>query len=222
MDSCRPAADIETGDADLSLHTYLDCLDNSFQAYRARAGEVDFQDHFPYLAFHGPFGGLVKGGHRTMMRKWKRLPAPVIDQDFIQRLAPSLRFCQRVGNIYSGTVYLALAGTLASGEFNRRKRIGLFSYGSGCCSEFFSGFADADSQKAIKAMHIVESLDHRHMLTMPEYEDLIPLNRALMSGIEDAQPDHRAFPEIYDQQFKGQGLLVLDKISAYHREYRWS
>jgi polyketide biosynthesis 3-hydroxy-3-methylglutaryl-CoA synthase-like enzyme PksG len=222
MDSCRPTAEIETGDADLSLLTYLDCLENSFQAYRARAGEIDFQDHFPYLAFHAPFGGLVKGAHRTMMRKLKRLPPPVIEEDFVRRLDPSLLFCQRVGNIYSGTVYLALAGILASGSFLDTKRVGLFSYGSGCCSEFFSGLADAESQQAIRSRLIGESLDQRHPLTMQEYESLIPLNRALMFGIENAQADCRAFPKIYSQQFEGRGLLVLDKVSAYHREYRWS
>jgi polyketide biosynthesis 3-hydroxy-3-methylglutaryl-CoA synthase-like enzyme PksG len=222
MDSCRPTAEIETGDADLSLLTYLDCIENSFLAYRARVGEIDFQDHFPYLAFHAPFGGLAKGAHRTMMRKWKRFPPPAIEEDFMRRLDPSLRFCQRVGNIYSGTVYLALAGILASGAFPTSKRIGLFSYGSGCCSEFFSGLANSSSQEAIRSMQIAESLDRRHSLSMQEYEQLIPLNRALMFGIENAQPDYRAFPGIYNQQFEGRKLLVLDKVSSYHREYRWS
>src|SRR5690242_13907385 len=55
MDSCRPSPDVETGDADLSLLSYLDCIENSFRNYQERVGGADFQDHFDYLAFHTPF-----------------------------------------------------------------------------------------------------------------------------------------------------------------------
>ena len=38
MDSCRPTPEIETGDADLSLLSYLDCIENSFLAYCRKQG----------------------------------------------------------------------------------------------------------------------------------------------------------------------------------------
>ena len=90
MDSFRPSAEIETGDADLSLLTYLDCIEQSFLDYRRKIGDVDFQDHFRHLAFHTPFGGMVKGAHRTMMRKFKRLPPAAVEEDFQRRMAASL------------------------------------------------------------------------------------------------------------------------------------
>ncbi len=49
MDSCRPTPDIETGDPDLSLLSYLDCIRGSFADYRAQAEAArgvapDFRD----------------------------------------------------------------------------------------------------------------------------------------------------------------------------------
>jgi len=69
MDTCRPVADSEAGDSDLSLLSYLDCLEQSFTEYQKRVPGADYLESFSYLAFHTPFGGMIKGAHRTMMRK---------------------------------------------------------------------------------------------------------------------------------------------------------
>jgi polyketide biosynthesis 3-hydroxy-3-methylglutaryl-CoA synthase-like enzyme PksG len=146
MDTCRPTPDIETGDPDLSLLSYLDCIENAFKCYQDRVPGADFQSSFDYLAFHTPFGGMVKGAHRTMMRKLKRLPPPEIEADFQKRMLPALKYCQEVGNVYSATVFLAVCGLIDAADFSTGdKKIGLFSYGSGCCSEFYSGVANAQS-----------------------------------------------------------------------------
>ena len=222
MDACRPTPEIETGDADLSLLTYLDCIEKSFVAYRERVGGADFQDHFAYLACHTPFGGMVKGAHRTMMRKMKQVPPPVIEADFERRVRPSLAFCQEVGNIYSGTVFLALCGVLASAEISGPVRIGLFSYGSGCCSEFYSGMADAASSAAVRGMGLAGALASRHALTMPEYEAVSARTRDGMIGARAAVVDAAGLEAIWSGQFAGRGLLVLERIENYRRVYRWS
>jgi len=222
MDSCRPTAEIETGDADLSLLTYLDCIEHSFQHYSERVGPVDFQSHFDYLALHTPFGGMAKGAHRTLLRKLKRLPPPAIEEDFRRRLEPSLTFCQQVGNIYSGSLYLALAGLLEQGDFSMPRRIGLFSYGSGCCSEFFSGLADREAQSLTHSFALPSRLAERYSLRMAEYEDLIVLNRSALFGVQNAVMDERRFADLYQSHFAGRGLLVLERIVNFQRQYRWS
>src|SRR5690606_30479191 len=108
MDTCRPEVNIETGDPDLSLMSYLDCLENSFAAYAERVEEADFAETFDYLAFHTPFAGMVKGAHRMMMRKLKKAKAEESERDFERRLAPSLGYSRQVGNTYSAALYLAL------------------------------------------------------------------------------------------------------------------
>lgn len=222
MDTCRPEAHLELGDPDLSLLSYLDCLENAYAAYAERVTEVDFQDSFTYLAFHTPFAGMVKGAHRMMMRKLKQAPPKVSDADFEQRVSPSLKHCVRIGNIYSATLYLALASLVDHGDFSQPRRIGLFSYGSGCSSEFYSGIVSARSQQKLRSFELARALNDRHELTMPEYEGLIDQNMEWIFGIRDKEVDHAPYADIYDRYVSGRGLLTLKAVKNYHREYAWS
>ena len=222
MDSCRPTAEFETGDADLSLLSYLDCIENSCLDYCRKTGVTDIASHFDYLAFHTPFGGMAKGAHRSLMRKLKRMPPPAIEEDFHRRLEPSLTYCQRVGNVYSGTVFLALCGVLERGCFTSSKRIGLFAYGSGCCSEFFSGMADAASQQRVASRCFAQHLDARRELEMGEYEQIVELARGIPFGARNGEVDRTALRDIERRYFTGAGLLVFRGIVDYRREYAWS
>ena len=74
MDTCRPDAAIEVGDPDLSLLSYLDCLEGSYRHYLEKVEGADWQNTFQYLVFHTPFAGMVKGAHRRMMRKLQKFP----------------------------------------------------------------------------------------------------------------------------------------------------
>ena len=222
MDSCRPTADMETGDVDLSLLSYLDCIEKSFIAYRERVGPVDFQAYFTYLACHTPFGGMVKGAHRSMMRKFRPGPPAVVNEDFENRVRPALAFCQEVGNIYSGTVFLALAGVLARGSFPEPRRIGLFSYGSGCSSEFYSGIADERGARMIRDLDIDGALAVRRELSIPEYETLLIAERQSLFGQREARVEPGAFEPILASHFAGTGRLILDGIVNYQRRYRWA
>ncbi|MBU8536757.1 hydroxymethylglutaryl-CoA synthase family protein [Falsiroseomonas tokyonensis] len=224
MDACRPTPEIETGDADLSVLSYLDCLEHSFRAYVAQQPGVDFVSHFSRLAWHTPFGGMVKGAHRNMMRKFRQAPPSAAEADFEARLRGSLLFCQEVGNIYSGTVFLALAGALASSDFAPQgpERIGLFSYGSGCCSEFYSGLADARSAAAVRARGIGAALQARRPMDMPRYEALIARTRDGLVGTKQITVARDGLEQLWEEGFSGTGLLVLDRIENYQRRYRWA
>lgn len=222
MDACRPTAEIETGDSDLSLVAYLDCLEQSYHAYAARVEGVDFTGTFDYLAFHTPFPGMVKGAHRMLMRKLKRAELAVSDADFQRRVTPSLTYCVEVGNIYSATLYLALCGLVDNVELTAPRRVGLYSYGSGCCAEFFSGIIGPASAAKIKRMKMKSGLETRYELSMKEYDALLDLNLEWIFGIKDKEADPAPYQNIYDRAVKGQGLLVLKRVSNYHREYEWS
>jgi polyketide biosynthesis 3-hydroxy-3-methylglutaryl-CoA synthase-like enzyme PksG len=230
MDSCRPTPDIETGDPDLSLLSYLDCIRGSFADYRAQAEAArgvapDFRDDFAALAFHTPFGGMAKGAHRTMMRDLKRLPPPEIEADFERRLRPSLTYCAEVGNIYSGSVFLALCGAveaLAACPNGDPPCVGLFSYGSGCCSEFYSGLVPPGAGLALAEVAVPRELAFRHDLAMPDYERLIALNRRTMFGEEEMVADPSEIGALFREAMVGSGLLVLRRIHRFHREYDWA
>lgn len=222
MDTCRPMPDIETGDADLSLLSYLDCLENSYKAYCEKVEDVDFVKTFDYMAYHTPFAGIVKGGHRKMMRELVKISPKEIDADFERRIRPSMLFCTQVGNVYSATVYLALCGLIESAQIDSMKRIGIFSYGSGCSSEFYSGVVTPKSKEALKAMNLQSNLEGRYNLSPEEYEDLLEMNMAWPFGIKDKEIDLNPFRRIYDHFIDGRHLLALKRVNNYHREYEWS
>ncbi|SFJ92592.1 hydroxymethylglutaryl-CoA synthase family protein [Thermoflavimicrobium dichotomicum] len=220
MDTCRPVPDREAGDSDLSLLSYLDCCEQSFLEYQKRVVGVDYRDTFQYLAFHTPFGGMVKGAHRTMMRKMCKANPREIEEDFIKRVEPGLHYCKRVGNIMGGTVFLSLASTIDHGQFDHPKRIGCFSYGSGCCSEFYSGIVTAQGQEHLRKYKIEKQLNERYQLTMDEYDELLRGSSAVKFGTRNIKLDFDLLPGVLASS-QGKGLLFLEEIREFHREYRW-
>ena len=220
MDTCRPLPDHEAGDADLSLMSYLDCCEQAYLEYAKRVSDVDYRETFQYLSFHTPFGGMVKGAHRDMMRRMVKAPPAEIEQDFRQRVMPGLMYCQRVGNIMGATVFLSLASTIDHGHFDTPKRIGVFSYGSGCCSEFYSGVVTAKGQARLRGFDVKGRLDRRYRLSMDEYEALLQGSGAVRFGTRNVKPDDRIVSEAY-ASVRGQQRLFLDEIKEFHREYKW-
>ncbi len=220
MDTCRPAPDAEAGDSDLSLLSYLDCCENAFLEYQKRVEGADYANTFKYLAFHTPFGGMVKGAHRNLMRKLVKAPAREIEEDFDRRVGPSLSFCQRVGNIMGATLPLAMLGLTNSGQFDVPARIGCFSYGSGCCSEFFSGVVTADGQGRVREFNIGRQLDRRHALSIEEYETLLRGSGSVKFGTRNAEPPPDLVQGIAET-YRGTRRLFLKRIREYHREYEW-
>jgi polyketide biosynthesis 3-hydroxy-3-methylglutaryl-CoA synthase-like enzyme PksG len=219
MDTCRPQADTEAGDADLSLLSYLDCCENAFSDYHARVEDVDYRRSFDYLVFHTPFGGMVKGAHRTMMRKLTGADRAAIEADFAQRVAPGLEYCQRVGNIMGGTLFMALASTIDRGAFDGARRIGCFSYGSGCCSEFFSGIVAPHARERQRAFDIQGQLDRRYRLSLDEYERVLRDSAAVRFGTRTAKLDE---PPPAQRSAAGSARLWLREIRDFHRLYEWA
>ena len=220
MDTCRPVPDSEAGDADLSLMSYLDCCEQAFLEYRKRVTGVDYWKTFQYLAFHTPFGGMVKGAHRNMMRKIAKAKSTEIEADFEQRVTPGMIYCQRVGNIMGGTLYLSLASTIDNGQFDSPKRIGCFSYGSGCCSEFYSGIVTSQSQERLHQLRIADQLDKRYQLSIDEYDALLNGSSAVKFGTRNAKLDLELIPGAMISS-NGKGRLFLEEIHEFHRKYRW-
>jgi polyketide biosynthesis 3-hydroxy-3-methylglutaryl-CoA synthase-like enzyme PksG len=217
MDTCRPVPDGDAGDADLSLLSYLDCCEKSFLEYKKRVEGVDFAKTFSYLAMHTPFGGMVRGAHRDMMRKMVKANPREIEEDFERRVMPGMIFCQRVGNIMGATTMLSLVSTVEHGDFREPHRIGCFSYGSGCCSEFFSGVVTKDGQDRVRALRIKEQLDRRYELSMPEYDSLLVTNNAVKFGTRNVVLETDFIPQARSAQ--GKETLFLTEIREFQRHY---
>lgn len=217
MDTCRPVPDSEAGDADLSLLSYLDCYEGAFLEYKKRVGGANFANTFGYLAMHTPFGGMIKGAHRDMMRKMMKANPKEIEADFQRRVGPGLTHCQRVGNIMGATTMLSLLSTIDHGDFQTPQRIGCFSYGSGCCSEFFSGTVTREGQERVRALGIKDQLDKRCELSMNEYDRLLVNNNSVKFGTRNVTLDTDFIPQARNAQ--GKQTLFLTGIKEFQRQY---
>ncbi len=222
MDACRPNSEIETGDSDLTLLSYLDCLENSFLAYAEKVDGTDFKNTFDYLVFHTPFAGMVKGGHRKLMRQFLKSKPDEIEVDFNNRVMPSLRYSMQVGNVYSASAYLALCSLIDHSEHDDFRRVGLFSYGSGCSSEFYSGILSPHAKRCLGKMEIGKNLKHRYNLEIQEYDRLLNISKEWAFGIKDKETDTTEYSRIFEHAMQGRGLLVLASVNNYHRKYTWS
>ncbi|WP_433498358.1 hydroxymethylglutaryl-CoA synthase family protein [Sphaerimonospora sp. CA-214678] len=229
LDSARPTPRFDIADVDRSLFAYLDCLAGGFADYRSRVEAADFATTFDHLALHTPFAGLVRAAHRKMMRE--HAPEVEVTGDFQRRVAPSLVYPSLVGNLCSGSVYLALASLLdhaEADEVDGGARVGLYSYGSGCSAEFFSGTVDAGSRRAVAAMGIGEALNRRRRLTFAEYADLLSQTSRVLVPEENRRVDLDAYADFLPVGWTpGQAtagrhpLLVHTGTKDYHREYEW-
>lgn len=222
MDTLRPRPDLEAGDTDLSLLSYLECLDKSYQMYHERVAGSDLLDTFDYLVFHTPFAGMVKAAHRSLLRKRGGVAPKQIERDFEDRISPSLIYGARVGNVYSASLYLALCSLIDHVDVGSPRRVGLFSYGSGCASEFYSGVLASGARERLAGVAIGAAIDARYRLAMSEYELACDMSTDRMGGVQHKIFDTSPYGAIYDQCCAGRGLLVLSRINEFHREYRWS
>lgn len=56
----------------------------------------------------------------------------------MEKVDPTLQISQRIGNIYTGSLYSCLISLLVFRPEIKNKNVMLFSYGSGLCSSMFS------------------------------------------------------------------------------------
>jgi polyketide biosynthesis 3-hydroxy-3-methylglutaryl-CoA synthase-like enzyme PksG len=221
LDSARPSPTFDIADVDGSLFAYLDCLKNTFLAYRDRVEGADFATTFDYLLMHTPFVGLVKAGHRKMMRELSGSSPADIESDFTRRVLPSLTYASKVGNLCSGAVYLALASLIDTVQPEDAYRVGLFSYGSGCCSEFFSGVIDQESAATLAPMQIGQRLAARTPLTFDQYETLLKDGHGCLVTQKDRDIDTGRWSTILHERPDPRPLLTLKEVRNYHRKYQW-
>lgn len=154
-------------DGHYSVQCYLDALLGAYAHFREQNPGVTSSD-FAALAYHVPYGKMAKKAHRQL-RSADGDPLP--DASFDAQVLASLSLPAQVGNIYTGSLYLALASLLStSARPLDDQRIGLFSYGSGSCAEFFSATVMPGAQARMRELDLQGLLDARKTLTFDEYE----------------------------------------------------
>ncbi len=215
-DFARPRPDVDVVDTDLSLMAYLECLLGAFADHASRSPGADFARSFDLLAMHTPFPGMVRGAHRTGLRKLSDLGRGGEQEDFARRVEPSLRYPREVGNIYAATTLLAMASAIAHGGVEPAT-LGVFSYGSGCSSEFFGCRIPAGAAGVVAAAGLDAELAARQRLSVAEYDEVTEAAGAAFAAA-DAKFETGA---LASWGARARPRAVLTTIQDYRREYTW-
>lgn len=218
MDTFRPRADTEVGNSDLSVASYLTCLEESYRNYIDKNPGSSIRD-FDHLFFHIPFVGILRGAHRLLMRKSTDFTRLEIEQHFSESLEKSSFFSRDIGNVYGSAIYFSLCSTLAFGNVQPGHRACFFSYGSGCGSEFYSGIFREGFSQCLGPGRIAQQIDERYELDIESYELISTLSEQRFSGVIQADMSPDLYAEAYQNCMEGSGLARLKKISNYERIY---
>ena len=185
-----------------STQQYLDCLKTIWDEYQKRH-KLSLKDFAAYC-FHLPYPKLALKGLNKIMDK--SLPQEQQDQ-LKENFEKSILYSQKVGNIYTGSLFLGLLSLLENSDnLKAGDKIALFSYGSGAVAEIFSASLVPGYEKQLSQTRL-EELDQRQALSVEEYEHIFFAEAKL-----DAE-GNASFSGYEDQSF------ALAEIAEHQRKY---
>ena len=176
MDFWRPLYATEAFvDGKYSTSVYIDCFREVLTRYQQLTGRP--LADFSALLFHLPFTKMGKKALEAVLGD----RADATAERFRRALTASQAACRQVGNLYTGSLYLALMSYLQNGEAQAGDRLGLFSYGSGAEGEFFTGILQPGFADYV--LPLSSALRDRQQVSVAEYERLF--NQQLGMTAED-------------------------------------
>ena len=150
-----------------------------FECFRGK--QIDKNAAFLY---HTPYPGLVKQAHAKVVKMFDEHIDP--RQHYKSKVASSILYASRVGNIYTGSLWLALVSFLenhltsateseVSDRVTEEGLVGcyMFSYGSGCGAVLMRGELSKTWAMMAQKSKVGERLEKRVKLSVEEYERLM-------------------------------------------------
>lgn len=199
-------------DGHYSIGCYLDAVSGAYRMWRKQAearevvrpGQGLASEQLARIVYHVPFCKMARKAHLQLRktdledRLGAALDAAALAEEevraaasFEAQVAPTLTLPSRIGNTYTAALYFGLTSLLhAQAAELSGKRIGMFSYGSGCSSEFFSGVVGPRAAELIARADVDAVLEHRVKIDIAEYERIMNLP-------SDAPIDEQAPPDSF-------------------------
>lgn len=174
-------------DGQYSNQAYIESFGIVFHDYLEATG-LTVAD-FTALTYHLPY---TKMGLKAMRQLFPEMSAEK-QADLTAHYQQETRYSRQIGNIYTGSLYLALLSLLNhDAHLQAGDRIGLYSYGSGAVAEFFSGTLQPGYAQQLDPAYYQSMLDKRDSLSLQDYEALFEaqLDGALEQGVlQDTDPE---------------------------------
>ncbi|MBM7709335.1 hydroxymethylglutaryl-CoA synthase [Enterococcus lemanii] len=154
-------------DGPLSNETYVQAFQKVWQEYQKRY-ERTLKD-FSAFSFHIPY---TKMGKKALL---SILETETSEEQtrLLEQYEASICYSRRVGNLYTGSLYLGFISLLENSKtLKEGDRIGFFSYGSGSVAELFSGKLVKNYHEHLNTQDHQKLLNQRQALSIREYEQM--------------------------------------------------
>ena len=224
-DLTRPTSRVETGNSETSLISYLNALEEAFDDFVANAGPINFDEDFAYHLYHVPFGGLTLRAHRAMLRRLGISDWDTVRAHFERKTSPSLTYNRRMGGTYAGALFVAMLGLVDQTEAIEGKPVSVFSYGSGCCSEFYRAKFGGRAKARARSANLLQRLNDRRVLSVDEYE-AIEQQRTDQVDQGDFEPALDVLPRLieshYQSTYGDERRLLFRGCRKHIRQYTWA
>ena len=187
-----------------STEQYLGCLTTTWDKYLEKNNKQ--LSDFDAICLHLPYPKLGLKGLNTLL---ETEADDAIKEKLSERFTESILYSQRVGNIYTGSLFLGLLSLLEnSTNLNPGDKIALYSYGSGAVAEIFSMTLVPGYEKQLKQNRFDE-FNSRTRISIEEYEEMF---------FRDTTVDSEGNLDISD--IKDDSRFVLEKIENHKRIYK--
>ncbi len=180
MDFWRPNYSKEAfADGHFSINCYLDALVGAYESYTKSTG--DKSKNLAACLYHVPFVKMAHKAHLRLLEFERGAPfekdSPALKEaqdDYAKRVSPHLDINAKVGNIYTGSLFLALLKLVEDFDPKASNRdISLFSYGSGCTAEWMTAKVLPEAHLRMKKHPYQKVLEGRVRLTVEQYERML-------------------------------------------------
>ena len=204
MDFWRPNySDFPHVDGHFSTKQYLDCLETTWNEYSKKFNKS--LDNFEAICFHLPFPKIGLKGLNTIVPKQEN---ENLKDKLNENFHTSIIYNQKVGNIYTGSLYLNLLSLLENSKsLSSGDNILMYSYGSGAVCEIFSVTLVNGFEKRLRSDRMAD-FDARVKLSIEEYEKMF------FEKIELDENGNSSFISDDDS------LFSLEKIENHMRIYK--
>jgi len=222
-DLIRPTGKIETGNSETSLVSYLDALEATFDHFLCRVPEAsDYDGYFQRHVYHMPFGGMAWRAHKTLLRRSQELSTKEAWANFQKKGLAALQHVRRMGATYSSSTFIGLVGLVeGTPDMQSGERVSMFSYGSGCCAEFYCGTICPEAKAEVSKAKLGEKLEARRPLSIAEYE-AIENQRLDWADCDNYEVPLDGLDGWYERAYSGRHLLTFKGLNEFYRQYEWS
>lgn len=184
-------------DGAFSNQLYIDMFKRVLENYLEQS-TIDLK-MINYMHFHLPYSKMglkaLKGNYENFENY-----QTVFDQ-WLNNYVPLTLLGRKVGNIYTGSLYLSfISNLLNQSDLKAGQIVGFFSYGSGAVAEMFTGTLVEGFETIIPKQLIDNLLNRRQKLTIDDYE--------------------KVFNGEIIQKTSPRAKVILDKIENHKRFYK--